>query len=67
MHAKQIPQRDCCHKILEKIRFTPVNYYKSPIFNLQLQNRITETIQLSKPGKFGPLDGFKDGFSFCEN
>jgi hypothetical protein len=31
----------------EKVQFTPSNYHKSSIFILQLQNRITEAIQLS--------------------
>jgi len=30
-----------------KAQFKPSNYHKSPIFNLQLQNRITETILLT--------------------
>ena len=47
--------------------FTPLNYHKSPIFNLQLQKQITEVIQLSKPGKFAPQGGLKGGFSFFEN
>jgi hypothetical protein len=44
-----------------------LNYQESPFFNLQLQNLITKDIQLLKPGKFGPLDGFEDGFSLREN
>ena len=40
---------------------------KNYIFNLQLRNRITETIQLLKPNKFGPLAGFEGGFQFYEN
>jgi len=30
-----------------------LDYSRSPIFNLQLQNRITHAIQLYKPSKFG--------------
>ena len=55
------------HSSLEIVRFTLLNYRKSPIFNLQLQNRIIEVIQLLKPGKFSPLGGFEGGFSFSEN
>ena len=40
---------------------------KKSVFNLQLQNLITKDIQLLKPGKFGPLDGFEGGFSLREN
>ena len=32
--------------------FTPLNYHKSPIFNLQLQNQTTYAIQLSKRAIF---------------
>jgi len=39
---------------------------RTSIFNLQLQNQITRTIQLSKLGKFGFLGGFNGGFSFYE-
>lgn len=42
------------YEIEEKVRFTLSNYNKNLIFNLQVQNRITEDIQLTKPGKFGP-------------
>ena len=44
----------------KKIRFTPLNYRKSPIFNLQLQK--TWPIQLSKMDKFSLLGGFEGGF-----
>ena len=50
-----------------KVRFKPSNYHKSLIFNLQLRNRITEVIQLFKPGKFRPLGGFEGDFPFCKN
>ena len=50
-----------------KVQFTPSNYHKSPIFNLQLQNRITETIQVLEPDKFSTLGGFEGGFLFFKN
>ena len=40
---------------------------KNLIFNLELQNQITETIQLLKLCKFGPLGGLEGGFPFCVN
>jgi len=41
---------------------------KNYIQNLFLiQNRIRKVIQLLKPGKFSPLNGFEGGFPFCEN
>ena len=40
-----------------EVRFAPSSYHKNPIFNIQLRNRITETIQLLKPDKFGFLGG----------
>ena len=49
-----------------KVQFSPSNYHKSLIFNLQLRNRTTYAIQLSKPGKFGPWGGFEDGFAFSK-
>ena len=52
---------------LGKVRFTPSKYHKNLIFNLQLRNRITETIQLLKLGKFGPLLISKVVFHFFEN
>ena len=55
------------NKKKKKIWLTLSNYQKSPIFNLQLQNKVTKAIQLLKPNKFGPLDGFEGGFSFCED
>ena len=33
-------------------------------FDIQLQNWITRTIQLSKLNNFGPYSGFKGGFIF---
>jgi len=45
-----------------KVQFTPTNYNKTPFFNLQLQNRITEILRLLKPDKFNPLSGFEGGF-----
>ena len=47
-----------------KVQFTPSNHHKNPTFNLQLQNRIIEDIQLSKLGKFSPYDGSKMVFHF---
>jgi len=35
-----------------KVRFTLLNYNRSPIFNLQLRNHIIEVIQQLKSGKF---------------
>ena len=55
------------HLVIGKVRFTLLNYHKSSSLTLQLQNRITKTIQLLKPGKFGPLGGFEGGLSFYEN
>ena len=43
-----------------KVCFTPSNYHKRRIFNLQLRNRIIETIYLLKPGKFGFESGFQN-------
>jgi len=37
-----------------KVHFPTSNLYWSSIFNLQLWNRVTNTLQLSKPDKFGP-------------
>ena len=37
---------------------------KKFIFNIQLRNRIKETIQLLKPDKFSLLAGFEGGFQF---
>jgi len=42
-----------------KIQFKPSNYHKYFIFILQLENWITEAIQLSKLGKFDLLGGFE--------
>ena len=42
-----------------KIQFKPSNYHKYLIFILQLENWITEAIQLSKLGKFDLLGGFE--------
>ena len=39
-------------KLKEKVQFTLSNYNKNLMF--QIKNRITENIQLSKSGKFGP-------------
>ena len=47
---------------MKKNRFTPLNYHKSPIFNLQLQK--TWPIQLSKMDKCSLLGGFEGGFVF---
>ena len=52
---------------LKQVRFTPYNYRKSPIYNLQLRNRTTYAIQLSKSGNFSLWGGFESGFPFCEN
>ena len=41
-----------------KVHFTPLNTHKNLIFDLQLQNRITRVVQLSKPDKFRPLRSF---------
>ena len=46
----------------EKSGLHPRTITKSPIFSIQLQNRITKDIQLLKPDKFDPLAGF-EGFS----
>ena len=49
-----------------EVRFTPSNYHKSLIFNLELQNQITKVIiQLLKPENFGPLVGLESDFPFC--
>ena len=50
-----------------KSPISPSKYRKSPIFNIQLRNQITEAIQLFKPDKFSPLGGFEGSFPFCEN
>ena len=52
------------HLVIGKVRFTLLNNHKSSSLTLQLQNRITKTIQLLKPDKFGPLGGFEGGFYF---
>ena len=60
----------CCfvqsHFSRGKVQFTPLNYHKSLIFNLKLQNRIRQTIQLSKKGKFVPLGVFEGVFHFIK-
>ena len=52
--------------LMGKVRITISNYYGSPIFNLQLQNRTTYAIQLSKSDKFDPWGGFEGGFAFSK-
>ena len=49
---------------MEKNPLYTLNYHKSLIFNLQLQNWIMEVIQLSKPSKFDPYGGFKGAFFY---
>ena len=51
------------YKINRKVRFLSSNYYKSLIFNPQLQNRTPRTIQLSKPCKKWPFAWFWKCFS----
>ena len=55
------------HFLKVKVHFPPLNYHKSLIFILQLQNRITRAIQFLKLGKYGALSGFKGDFYFVKN
>ena len=54
------------HEELGEIQIATSNYRTSPIFNLQLQNRITQAIQLLIPGKFGPWVDSKVVLYFLE-
>jgi hypothetical protein len=49
-------------KKLDKVYFWPSNSYSSLILAIQLQNRVSLTIQLSKPVTFGHPSGFECGF-----
>ena len=49
---------------LDKVNFKPLNYDDSLSFNIQLQNRIIEVIQLLQLGKFSSQRRFKGGYSF---
>ena len=49
--------------VKEKVHFWPPNYCPSLILAMQLQNRVSLTIQLSKPVRFGHPSGFGCGFA----
>ena len=51
----------------EKFSLHPWTITKILFLILQLQDQITETIQLLKQDKFGPLHHFKGGFLFSKN
>ena len=37
-----------------KVLFSTLNFHECPIFNLELQNQTSCTLELTKPGKFTP-------------
>jgi len=49
------------------VHFSTANFGGSSIFNLELRNRVPNTLRLSKLDKFGPLPGFKGSFLFSKN
>ena len=54
------------HSKKGKVHFLTLNSRRSSIFNLQLRNRLRNTLQLSKPDKFGPRLVSKAVFYFRE-
>lgn len=64
---KTFDPSDRSYKIWGEIYFSTSKLHAIMIFNLKLQCQVTDTLQLSKPDKFGCTNGFGGGFLFPKN